>query len=362
MLAEYEVSNGNNAKITLLTTYPGLLIGSGYHHEVGIEGELKLGLQFGHLTGLPYIPSHSANGVIKSWLSQIVDNDGGGNVIMIAYYFKELFNFSQNDLLGMDWKWVLDRLFNDNNQNTPLSKVDVFLDAFPDKQTGLLFAEDNITPHKSPIKEPIPISFLVVREDVRFNFYFQLKDTQLTSNGTLSLTALDKMRLFERVLCDAGIGAKTTIGYGRLSSDLNQFDGLKFEYAKNVITYKDQRQQQDQKQHKKQFEGGGLNRDEIQVRNVIDERPVINMMAREIEADGWTLISEVKLSTVVRAKVLQYNAGNCKLQLFVKGQTELVNVQARLDEGHIINVMVLEVSGKKGTDNYKITKVKPLRS
>ncbi|MEZ4966913.1 MAG: RAMP superfamily CRISPR-associated protein [Saprospiraceae bacterium] len=50
----------------LKTTYPGLLIGSGYQHETGAEGELKLGFFFDHTSGLPVIPGSSVKGVLRS--------------------------------------------------------------------------------------------------------------------------------------------------------------------------------------------------------------------------------------------------------------------------------------------------------
>ncbi|MDP3829957.1 MAG: RAMP superfamily CRISPR-associated protein, partial [Ignavibacteriaceae bacterium] len=50
----------------LTTIYPGLLIGSGYNHEIGNqENELKLGFFFDYTTGLPCIPGSSVKGVLR---------------------------------------------------------------------------------------------------------------------------------------------------------------------------------------------------------------------------------------------------------------------------------------------------------
>ena len=68
-------------KILLNTTYPGLLIGSGYIHEIGstnIENELKLGFFFDHTTGLPIIPASSVKGLLRSAFKKAVDNDNNG--------------------------------------------------------------------------------------------------------------------------------------------------------------------------------------------------------------------------------------------------------------------------------------------
>ncbi|MBK8110496.1 MAG: hypothetical protein IPK46_09285 [Saprospiraceae bacterium] len=58
--------------IPLQTTYPGLLIGSGYTHEFDFPEEddkkeaFKIGFFFDHITGLPCIPGHSVKGVLRS--------------------------------------------------------------------------------------------------------------------------------------------------------------------------------------------------------------------------------------------------------------------------------------------------------
>src|SRR5690606_9438219 len=55
-----------NDRWELYTTYPGLLIGSGYQHESGGENEFKIGFFFDYTTGLPQIPGSSVKGVLRS--------------------------------------------------------------------------------------------------------------------------------------------------------------------------------------------------------------------------------------------------------------------------------------------------------
>ncbi len=50
----------------LQTTYPGLLIGTGYTHGTNLMGELKIGFFFDHTTGLPIIPGSSVKGLLRS--------------------------------------------------------------------------------------------------------------------------------------------------------------------------------------------------------------------------------------------------------------------------------------------------------
>ncbi len=93
-------------------------------------------------------------------------------------------------------------------------KRDVFFDAFPKCDGKRLFAADNITPHPSPFADPVPISFLKIRPDVEFRFFFSLHDGILTRR--------QKLLLFYKILCDRGIGAKTNLGYGRFSTSFSK--------------------------------------------------------------------------------------------------------------------------------------------
>ena len=52
-------SPANIQSFQLLTTYPGLLFGTGYTHGVGEVGEFKLGFYFDYTTGMPLIPGHA---------------------------------------------------------------------------------------------------------------------------------------------------------------------------------------------------------------------------------------------------------------------------------------------------------------
>ena len=73
----YPTPGNNEAKDTfeLTTTYPGLLIGSGYNHEIGkMKDELKLGFFFDHTTGLPCIPGSSVKGVLRDACKKLDGN------------------------------------------------------------------------------------------------------------------------------------------------------------------------------------------------------------------------------------------------------------------------------------------------
>lgn len=97
----------------------------------------------------------------------------------------------------------------DGNQLSPYSR-DIFFDAIPvaGDSEGKLFEKDYITPHKQPLKDPLPICFMKIRSKVKFHFFFRLQD------GILSKER--KLALIKYLLCNNGIGAKTNVGYGQL--------------------------------------------------------------------------------------------------------------------------------------------------
>lgn len=92
----------------------------------------------------------------------------------------------------------------------PLYDRDIFFDAVitaAANNDGKFLDEDYITPHKSPFTNPVPIMFLKVLPRVTFSFQFRLNDGLITKD--------DKLKLFEAIIRDLGVGAKTNVGYGK---------------------------------------------------------------------------------------------------------------------------------------------------
>ncbi len=214
---------GGNHGFSLTTIYPGLLVGSGYIHEIGadkkdengkplVSDELKLGFYFDHTTGLPVIPGSSVKGVLRS----AFDKDDGG-------YVKYLLEDKPKIKTGLNIKKLKEHIFEGKGyiekngkkvwDHLPMHQRDVFLDAFPVKVKNKFLGNDYITPHEHPLKNPNPIQFLKVMPGVTFRFEFILRD-YVDENGN-KLAARDKMKLFKAILEDLGIGAKTNVGYGQ---------------------------------------------------------------------------------------------------------------------------------------------------
>lgn len=207
----------------LTTIYPGLLIGSGYNHEIGgkeLEGELKLGFFFDYTTGLPCIPGSSVKGVLRDACEK-VDGDYALSLIRKIYENKKDFILNEDYFQKGNKKYsdfVLHTFEGKVSKNNfmPLAKRDIFFDAFPfesQNDEGKFLANDHITHHENPLKNPNPVQFLKVLSQVVFRFNFRL------TNENIPKTV--KLELFRQILLDLGVGAKTNVGYGQFSDDFN---------------------------------------------------------------------------------------------------------------------------------------------
>ena len=63
---DFPILGNEEHSFELTTTYPGLVLGTGYSHETGTEGEFKLGFYFDWTTGLPVIPGSSVKGILRA--------------------------------------------------------------------------------------------------------------------------------------------------------------------------------------------------------------------------------------------------------------------------------------------------------
>ena len=172
----------SNFNFELTTIYPGLLLGSGYLHELpDVKGQIILGFDFDYTTGLPIIRGSSIKGVLRSAFEH-------------KEYIKELLDDNTIDI-----NYLIDKIFENRN--------DIFFDAFAIKSKGKILNDDYITPHKSELKNPIPLRFIKVSPEVTFRFEFRLSDAGIKKEK--------KLNLFKQIILDLGLGAKTNVGYGK---------------------------------------------------------------------------------------------------------------------------------------------------
>lgn len=238
-------------KIVLATTYPGLFTGSGYNHETGNVGEVKLGFFFDHTTGLPILPGSSVKGSIRSVFPQFQGDRKDpltpdlhratdiqkSKADFISSLFPDLVIGSSTELKmihqlelaifeGVDFPATIKarakaKAKKEKDADSivcylPMSKHDVFLEAFISKggKGGHILGMDAITPHgNNPLKNPIPLPFLKILPEVEFTFQFFLHDAILDEQNKVSGRL--KLEAFNEILITFGIGAKTNVGYGQ---------------------------------------------------------------------------------------------------------------------------------------------------
>ena len=248
-LVEIDISDCSNTNINLKTTYPGLLLGTGYSHDykAGTDDEVtqegfKIGFYFDFTTGMPIIPGSSIKGVLRSCFPQRVISSKNGNHKKPKYSAeKEEFIKQELKTLGIVDEIDIDRLEReifdglrpkkDNEGNIikdengkiiynpfPIYKRDVFLEAIPvviSNNKNKLFEDDALAVHKENLlKNPTPIKFLKVAPNVEYQFHFRLFKSEIYPTVTETI----KRKLFEKLILYYGIGAKTNVGYGQFEA------------------------------------------------------------------------------------------------------------------------------------------------
>lgn len=162
---------------------------------INSNSEIKNGFSFDYTSGQPYIPGSSVKGILRSIFKEHPE--------AVMEILKDVSGID----LTKDEVAVLENDIFDNN--------DVFLDAviyWGDKY-GNILSTDFITPHKSPIKNPIPIRILKINPGVKLEFRFILHDHAVSDKV---LTGNDLNKVFTVMLSLFGVGAKTNVGYGIL--------------------------------------------------------------------------------------------------------------------------------------------------
>jgi len=252
--------------ITMTTIYPGLLIGSGYLHETGSEGEFKLGFFFDYTTGYPVLPGSSVKGTLRSlfpsfeslendsfqanlkkadevaknkakYIWMLLENKSNDTDFTEADYHR-IHQLEQSIFAGLDLKNR--QLDLTEKQFLPQAKRVLFFDALPHPEKNIgkqLLAEDAITPHdKNPLKNPIPLKMLKVAPGISWVFRFRLQDILWSDGQLVNKTQL--LNLFTQILLDQGIGAKTNVGYGQLVEPPKPIVFEKYQEVEGIVSHK----------------------------------------------------------------------------------------------------------------------------
>jgi len=368
-----------NESIQLTTTYPGLLLGSGYAHGISKQGDYKIGFYFDHTTGLPIIPGSSVKGTLRSVFplryaekakaleQKSKPKEAGEYKEEASNRSRYLIDLIQNRLklpvgeVKSDWIDRLEREIFDGiyefHQDKPKYMPPTFRDIFHDAilsgpENTTFMGDDFITPHKNTskddipdaLKNPNPIQFLKVLPGKSFTFQFRLTDKYFLLNPKTKeleekerlLSAEHRRLLFQAILEDIGIGAKTNVGYGQLydpkrptirSSDDN--DDKKAKEASSRIVEKERKQKQSSNQGQQQRDNPPIPKNET-----IDP----------IELD------KVRDGTIVRGKLIDNTGGKLTFQLDVIGYEETVTVSYRassfFEKDSYYKVQINQIQGK----------------
>lgn len=359
--------------IELKTAWPGLLIGLGYGHSVGgTEEEFKNGFYFDFTSGMPVLPGSSVKGMLRSFFPGRYEKDKqqlvANRLISILKELEIKSEWDLNSLIELEsaifaGKWDTEKYdtaiqdifleafpvhadpskvvenipFNNGNRNNPeriLAKHQIV------EKENLFLGEDHITPHQHPLKNPLPLKLLKIRPGVTIKFQFILNN--------IGLNIEDKEKLFRELLLRYGVGAKNSVGFGKLiakegeifSKNSNE-EYLKFSKSQEMSP-------EDDREHK---EGEKIN--EIQTQEKVEEIKIS-------ESDDWLLGSQVSKGSVIPATVIAVKDGNIKIQLHIKGYNMTQSIPGKEEIGTVIQVKVLNVEGKaeKNNLNFKVYKIK----
>jgi len=200
-----------NIHFNATTTYPGLLLGSGYNHELpSVEGQAILGFDFDYTSGLPIIRGSSIKGVLRGAFKH-------------QDYIKELLNQD----VDIDIESLEEEIFENG---------DIFFDAVI-ASGGKILGDDYLAPHKDdPLKNPIPLRFIKIMPNITFRFDFELGDGVITKEN--------KAILFGAILEDLGLGAKTNVGYGKFENFQKKQTQQEIEEEKNKKKRREEEREQ----------------------------------------------------------------------------------------------------------------------
>lgn len=215
-----------NGVLSMRIQYPGLVTGIGINHEIGVEGEYKLGMHFDWTYGVPVVYGSSVKGVLRAWFQAFFMKSKPD--VDPSEFETEIFKGKLRDIkaekekYGQEWDKMVKEVENRIYSSKSIYDRDVFFDAVvvaTDSQKRIL-CSDSITPHnENPLKNPKPLTFMKVAPGCELEFRFKLHDTEI--NG-VKLSKEDKLNLFKDILTTVGIGAKTNVGYGQLSEKLSE--------------------------------------------------------------------------------------------------------------------------------------------
>ncbi len=207
--ANKNIKQVRNCSFSLVTLYPGVLVGMGYEHgKRANDGNsfIEAGFSFDYVSGLPYIPGASIKGMLRSYFVH-------------REYIQDLLRDieaigKQEELLPEVLVELELNLFEAN---------DVYLDAYPvivgtDSKRLKLLNNEVIAHHENQFGKINVNNLIKIRPEITIEFSFILNDSSYQNK---SISKDQKLELFKKIMLDMGIGARTNVGFGKLKEKKN---------------------------------------------------------------------------------------------------------------------------------------------
>jgi CRISPR-associated protein Cmr6 len=218
----------NVSHIYFKSSYPGLIVGIGYPHETkkGDKEAILTGFFFDYTSGTPCIPGSSIKGVVRSvarnqsFCCEYLLPDALKK--KITEYSQEQYSDFIEALFGVDPS----RHNAYETDDTSIYNRIIFMDSYAVDHLSVnaknkVFSLDYLAPHKNSEKKssllsnPDLVKLLKVVPEVIFDFSFIIPEEIVINE--LVLKREDIIFLVKKAIEEAGVGAKTNLGYGYLT-------------------------------------------------------------------------------------------------------------------------------------------------
>ncbi len=199
---------------------------------LGHESVYETSMTLHHIYGIPYIPASSLKGVVRSYIIQEVfrkDTEEPAEYWALQdKTFCKIFGTAKETKLknkeGKEFK-VISPLIKEGKPTEHSGSI-IFFDAFPTQKPNIepdimnvhypkYYDDKNGTVAPTDFQDPRPIPFLTVK-NTPFQFVIGAKKEKL-NNDNLKINEKTIDWWLEKALENHGIGAKTAVGYGRMS-------------------------------------------------------------------------------------------------------------------------------------------------
>lgn len=279
----------------------------------------ETGLTLHPVYGIPYLPASTIKGVTRK---RYIDNHHGGDeaIALADQSFCDLFGCTgltrlvQTDAEGNEKKKDVNSYYRKGRDIGDRQGWLVFFDAFP--ATTPKLEVDILTPHYKPYYEdakppadiynPIPVTFLTVASGVTFTVAVALRPLSNNEN-TKNRELLAKVKeALHGAFTEDGVGAKTTVGYGRFVDPEEEKQRIATQEAEDKRREDEEREAAEQRKMEEEREKRGISQateaDYVSLKSLKSKRGVYKAAVRVVRKDSSGKYVFTPLITELRGK------------------------------------------------------------